>query len=555
MEIGLDGAMPTYSGGLGVLAGDSLRAAADLGLPMVAVTLLHRKGYVRQHLDDRGRQTESGASWDPEAILEPVPARVSVMIEGRDVQIRAWRHDVRGVSSHTVPIFLLDSALPENDPEHETLTDELYGGDSRYRLCQEVVLGIGGIAMLRALGYTDIHTYHMNEGHSGLLTLALLEERPGENPRRSTADSDLDAVRGRCVFTTHTPVSAGHDKFPLGLVEEIVGAERAGLLARLTSARDRTINLTSLAMLFSRSANAVSVRHGKVSRVMFPDRHLTAITNGVHAVTWASPPFARLYDNHISGWRRDNGLLRGASNIGLDQIRLAHAEAKRELLAEIKRRTSVSFDPNAFTIGFARRAAGYKRAALLLSDIDRLRRIAQNAGPLQVVYAGKAHVRDTAGKAAIEHIFAAAEALKGDIRIVYLENYDIALAKLLVAGVDLWLNTPQKPLEASGTSGMKAALNGVPSLSILDGWWLEGCVEGVTGWAIGDASEDPGDSAWDAGALYDKLERAILPLFYERPAGYAEVMRSAIARNGSVFNTHRMMSEYMDRVYNVGQDA
>jgi starch phosphorylase len=446
---------------------------------------------------------------------------------------------------------LLDTTLPENERRDRSLTGQLYGGDAQYRLRQEVVLGIGGIAILRALGYADIQTYHMNEGHSALLTLALLEEKYGGKPRRSLSVSDADDIRSRCAFTTHTPVSAGHDKFPLGLVEDVVGSERAGLLARLTLAGDRTINLTSLAMLLSRSTNAVSARHGKVSRVMFPDRQIGAITNGVHAATWVSPPFAGLYDRTLAGWREDNDRLRGGDQIPHDEIRAAHAEAKCELLKEVQRRSGVNFDPAALTIGSARRAAGYKRADLIFFDVDRLRRIVARR-PLQLVYSGKAHAQDTTGKGAIERIFAAAAALKDEVRIVYLEDYDIALAKLLVAGADLWLNTPQKPLEASGTSGMKAALNGVPSLSVLDGWWLEGCVEGVTGWAIGDDSEEPADPATDAASLYDKLERVILPMFYEQPLAYAEVMRSAIARNGSHFTTQRMMSQYAREVYEPG---
>jgi len=552
MEIGLDASMPTYSGGLGVLAGDSLRAAADLGLPIVAITLLHRKGYFRQHLDRAGRQTETPSSWSSEGVLEPAPARASVTVEGRDVRVRAWRYDVRGIADHTIPVYMLDKALAENDPRDQTLTDDLYGGDARYRLCQEVVLGIGGVAMLRALGHSDIQTYHMNEGHSALLTLALLEEQFGQKPRRSISDSDVNAVRRRCVFTTHTPVSVGHDRFPLDLVTSVIGEERGGLLARLLRYRDGVLNLTSLAMLLSRSANAVSVRHGKVSRVMFPEQSIGAITNGVHAGTWVSRPFSRLYDRHISDWRSDNSLLRTAVNIPVEAIRLAHAQTKRDLLTEVERRTKAAFDPEAFTIGFARRAVGYKRADLLVSDPERLRQIVQSAGPLQVVYAGKAHSRDVAGKAAIERIFAAARALKNEIGIVYLEEYDIALAKLLVSGVDLWLNTPQKPLEASGTSGMKAALNGVPSLSVLDGWWLEGCVEGVTGWAIGNDSEEPADPAEDAEALYDKLERTIMPMYYDRYNAYTEIMRSAIARNGSIFNAQRMMQQYMQEVYEPG---
>ncbi len=552
MEIGLDASMPTYGGGLGVLAGDTLRTGADIGLPMVAVTLLHREGYFRQRLDDHGRQTETAATWRPEDILSPLGERVSVRIEGRDVQVRAWRYVVSGVTGHRVPVILLDTALPDNEPRHAALTSALYGGDAKYRLCQEAILGIGGVTMLQAMGYDNIATYHMNEGHASLLALALLEEQVRDNPRESVIDSDVDAVRQKCVFTTHTPVSAGHDKFPLSMAQEVLGAERAGLLARLIPDGDGMINLTSVAMFSSRSTNAVSIGHGKVSREMFPGQPISAITNGVHAATWTSPPFQKLYNRHFPEWRMNNDLLREAEGIPLEEIGVAHAEAKLELIAEVKRRSGHSFDPDALTIGFARRAAAYKRADLLFADVERLRQIVSAGCPLQVIYGGKAHARDTAGKGLIERIFAAAAELAGEIRVVYLEDYDISLAKVLLAGVDLWLNTPLKPMEASGTSGMKAALNAVPSLSILDGWWLEGCVEGVTGWAIGDESEEPDDPRDDAAALYGKLEGVILPLFYEQPDAYAAVMRSAIARNGSYFNTQRMMTQYMSEVYEPG---
>jgi len=552
MEIALDVSIPTYSGGLGVLAGDTLRAAADLGLPVVAVTLGYRKGYFRQRLDAEGRQAEEPYEWSPEVKLEPLDASVWVTIENRAVQLRSWRYVVSGVTGHIIPVYLLDSSLPDNDPYDQTLTDSLYGGDLRYRLCQEVVLGIGGIAMLRAMGHTDIHTYHMNEGHSSLLSLALLQEHAAANDRGSVIDSDVDDVRNRCVFTTHTPVDAGHDRFSSDLVETVLGKERTGILARLTHPEGGVFNLTALAMFFCRSVNGVSIRHAHVSRRMFPERPVTAITNGVHAATWTAPPFAQLYDRHVPHWRRDNRYLRQASAIPREEIRSAHSDTKASLLGEIERRTGIAFDAGTMTIGFARRATGYKRADFLFSDVERLRRIVSHVGPMQLVYAGKAHARDATGKAAIERIFSVARELKDTLRIVYLEEYDMTLAGLILAGVDLWLNNPIKPLEASGTSGMKAALNGVPSLSVLDGWWLEGCIEGVTGWAIGDSSEEPGDPALELESLYDRLEHTILPMFYKDPDSYAEVMRSAISHNGSFFNAQRMVSQYIRNAYEPG---
>lgn len=554
MEVGLEATLPTYAGGLGVLAGDTLRAAADLGLPMVGVTLLHRKGYFRQRLDAQGNQTELPYEWAPETSLEPLGPRVTVEIEGRSVQVRAWRYVVQGVSGGVVPVYFLDTDLPENSAQDRALTGELYGGDARYRLCQEAVLGLGGIAMLRALGHRDIAIYHMNEGHSSLIVLALLEERLGPAGLAAVREADREAVRRQCVFTTHTPVAAAHERFPLDLVQTVLGEQRTRAVVRLQPFADASFSPTHLALSCSYYVNGVSNRHKEVSCALFPDFRVESITNGVHAASWTAPAFARLYDRYCPQWRQDSLALRYAGGIPLEELRGAHAEAKRALLEEVERRTHVRLDPEAMTIGFARRATAYKRLDLIFSDLDRLRSIARDAGRLQIICGGKAHPRDEAGKAMIRRVFEAMAALRTpaqgvSVPVVYLEEYDMALAKLLCAGVDVWLNTPQKPYEASGTSGMKAALNGVPSLSVLDGWWLEGHVEGVTGWAIGDASPTESDSTRDAEALYEKLERVIVPLYYRDPLGLAEVGRSAIALNGSFFNTHRMVLQYLRHAY------
>jgi starch phosphorylase len=548
MEVGLDPAMPTYSGGLGVLAGDTLRAAADLGVPMVGVTLLHRKPF-RQHLDARGVQTDTSYSWDQKEFLEPLEPHVVVNIEGREVEIQAWRYLVRGVSGHTVPVYFLDTAVPENSPWDQTLTDHLYGGDDHYRLCQEVVLGLGGIAMLRALGHEKVQLYHMNEGHSALLTVALLEEQTDGRGLRAATKKDKEAVRQRCVFTTHTPVPAGHDQFSLDMVRRVVGDERTSALEAVECCLNNTLNMTYLALVFSRYINGVSQRHHDISHSMFPAYPINSITNGVHAVTWTAPAFQELYDRHIPEWRVDNLYLRYAISIPLQEIQQAHAAAKRELLAEVKSRTGVSLDPTAMTLGFARRATAYKRAEMLLSDPDRLKRIVSQVGPLQIIYGGKSHPQDSGGKAIIQRVFELAAPLKDTVPIVYLEEYDMTLGKYVCSGVDAWLNNPQKPHEASGTSGMKAALNGVPSLSVLDGWWIEGHVEGVTGWSIGEDWEGESNPARETESFYDKLEYVILPMFYGRPTSFARVMRSAIAINASFFNAQRMMLQYLENSY------
>jgi starch phosphorylase len=544
MEVGLESELPTYAGGLGVLAGDTLRAAADLGLSLVGVTLAQRRGYFRQHLDNRGNQTESPAPWDPAVRLESAAVRTTIPLRGRAVHIRAWQYPVCGLTGREVPVYLLDTNVPENDPADRTLTDHLYGGDAEYRLCQEAVLGLGGLAVLRALGHTrDATLYHMNEGHSALLTLGLVEEHGGP------VDSAREAVRPRCVFTTHTPVPAGHDQFDGGLVRAVLGDRRADLLGEGDSLPGDVLNLTELALRHSRYVNGVALRHGQISRGMFPGYPINSVTNGVHAVTWAADPIRTLFDRHIPEWRKDNLYLRYAVGIPLEAIRQAHAECKLALCAEVERRTGERLDPRVLTLGFARRATPYKRADLLFTDPARLRRIAREAGPLQVVYAGKAHPNDEGGKDTIRRVFAAAEALRGDMTVVYLPEYDMNLARVLCAGADVWLNTPLKPQEASGTSGMKAAVNGVPSLSVLDGWWLEGCVEGVTGWAIGEDGGKPSDPAQEADSLYAKLSSVVAPLYYARPDGFAEVMRSAIALNGSFFNAQRMVVQYVRNAY------
>ena len=555
MEVGIDASLPTYAGGLGVLAGDTLRAAADSCVPMIGITLLHRKGYFRQQLDSNGNQSESPSEWSPEKLLESIKGRAAVTIEGRTIEIRAWRYIVQGISGNVVPVYFLDTFLPDNSNWDQTITDHLYGGDEHYRLCQEVVLGMGGIAMLRALGYREIQSYHMNEGHSALLTLALLEEYSERSGSPAPTELEREAVRRQCVFTTHTIVVTGYDKFPLGMVRQVLGEERANVLIPADCCTDGMLSVNSLAFCLSHYINGVAMRHGQIARDLFPKYSIDSITNGIHAATWTSVPFQRLYDRYIPEWRSDNLYLRYAISIPLEEILQAHAETKRDLLAEIERRTGTHLDPTVMTIGFARRAATYKRADLLLSDPDRLRRIVHQVGPLQIIYGGKAHPRDEPGKALIRSVFEVATDMRDIAPILYLEDYDMALARYLCAGVDLWVNTPQKPQEASGTSGMKAAVNGVPSLSVLDGWWIEGHLEGITGWSIGDSWQVPSNSTTEAASLYEKLEYLILPTFYKRPNSFAEIMRSAITLNGSFFTAQRMVFQYVRNAYQLDRDV
>ena len=429
MDVAVDSNIPTYSGGLGVLAGDMLRSAADLQLPMVAVSLLHRKGYFDQRLDSRGNQMESPVTWSPERHLKRLTERVTLNICGRPVQIGAWQYLFTGVTGHTVPLIFLDTDLPENEPADRTLTDYLYGGDERYRLCQETILGIGGVLMLRALGHKDIRVFHMNEGHSALATLALLEELNGAARERRYSDNQVKSVRRQCVFTTHTPVPAGHDRFHSELVCQVLGDVRANVLSDI-QVMNGSLNMTELALRFSGYVNGVSMRHGEVSRDMFPNQPIEAITNGVHAATWSAAPMAALFDRTLPKWREDNCFLRYAVGIPLTDLRLAHAQAKRELLRQVRWRTGSQLDDQVFTLGFARRATGYKRGDLLFTDIARLKTISQKVGPIQLVYAGKAHPRDDAGKALIREIVHLTRRPEFARRIVFLEDYDAVVAAL-----------------------------------------------------------------------------------------------------------------------------
>jgi glycogen phosphorylase len=555
MEIAADSRFPTYSGGLGVLAGDTLRSGADLGIPMVGVTLLHRKGYFRQHLDENGQQSEEPQEWNPENVLTPLKPTISVHLDGQEVKVRGWRHSITGVTGHEVQVYFLDVDLPENTGRERTLTDSLYGGDVAYRLSQEAILGIGGVRFLRALGYRNIGRFHMNEGHSALLTLALLEEEIGRENLTNASHEDIERVREKCVFTTHTPVPAAFDQFSLDLATRVLGEDRIRTFLDTNCCPAGTLNMTYLALRCSRYINGVAMRHGEVSQTMFPNYPIHSITNGVHAATWISAPFQELYGRHIPEWRHDNLYLRYAVGISLEEIRQAHLQAKRVLLHEVTRATGVHLSEDVATLGFARRATEYKRADLLFSDLNRLRAIQKSGGPFQVLFGGKAHPRDESGKAMIRKVFEAAGALRDAIQVVYVSDYDLRWAQLFTAGVDLWLNTPHRPFEASGTSGMKAALNGVPSLSVRDGWWVEGHFEGITGWSIG-YDEDPERHDVEIASLYDKLEHTILPMFYLQPQAYAQVMRSAIAVNGSFFNTQRMLSQYLlDAYYPISGDA
>lgn len=569
MEVGLDDRIPSYSGGLGVLAGDILRAAADGDLPMVGVTLLYSGGFFDQTIDSRGGQQEHSVAWRPGEILEELPQRVSVEIGGRPVLVKSWRLVLQGIGGNLVPVYFLDTNLAENLPADRAITDRLYLGDRRHRLSQEVVLGVGGALTLRVLGH-DVQVHHMNEGHASFVPVALLAEQvahragssiikwePSASPLLgSVTEADLAAVRQRCVFTTHTPVPAGHDRFSEEVVQEVLGAPTAAAIKKLGCLEaDGSLNMTLLGMCCSHFVNAVSPRHREVSSSMFPGTAIRVVANGIHSPFWAAPATASLFDRHIPDWRRDNTRLRYVSTIPLPELAQAHRRSKLELCDEVRRRSGQSLDPDMLTIGIARRATAYKRADLVLSDPERLQEMARKFGTIQLVFSGKAHPQDQPGKDTIKRIIDLAPKLAPDVMAVYLANYDMSLSRMLCAGSDVWLNTPQPPHEASGTSGMKAALNGVPSLSTMDGWWLEGNIQGVTGWGIGPIERgntgraSDSSAAGDAEALYRALEDGVLPLYYERPEIFGSFARNAIALNAPYFSAQRMIDEYARIAY------
>ena len=586
MEIALDDRLPTFSGGLGVLAGDHVRAAADRGLPLGAVTLLYNHGFFDQSTSG-GEQRDAPVRWQPSARLEELPVRVVVVIAGRRVEVRVWRAIVEGVDGHKVPVHFLGTDVEGNAPDDRRITDRLYTSDPFERLRQEAVLGLGGPLVLDTLGHQAISVHHLNEGHGSLVPVALLARRvAGFDPAGAlpgglvrAGEADLEAVRRRCVFTTHTPVPAGHDRFPPEVAEAVLGMPVLDALRTFGCLEeDGTLNMTVLGMRCAGFVNGVSLRHRDVTRRMFPSQHVEAVTNGVHGATWAAAATASLFDRRLPGWRRDGTQLRYAMDIPLDELRAAHDQNKRSLCADVRRRAGVNFRPDVLTIGIARRFAAYKRNDLVLSDLDRLSSIAKSA-PLQIVFAGKAHPGDGEAKAMIRRVLSVIDARPSGVAIAFVDNYGMDLGRLLCAGSDVWLNTPVPPNEASGTSGMKAALNGVPSLSTLDGWWIEGWIDGVTGWAIGTPSSaaegaavgssaaegaaagsyavgstaaegaDERSVAADADRLYRVLEEVVAPAYYEDRDMLTAMGRRAIALNASFFSAHRMVDEYDRRAY------
>jgi len=548
MEIGFDSNIPTYSGGLGVLAGDTLKSCADLHVPTVAVTLLSEKGYFHQEMDEEGNQKELPEQWNKEEVLEKLHEKVVVSISGRDVVVQAWMYSLKGITGFEVPIIFLDTNVPENSDYDRTITQHLYQGDNGYRIAQEIVLGIAGSKFLSDLGFSEIEKFHLNEGHGSFLILELLSDTKIHHGQNDiTKRYDFEKIKEQCVFTTHTPVKAGHDKFDPHVVKDIIGDNVEHELIDYFL-KDGQVNMTHIALMNTHYVNGVAKKHAEVSRRMFPNHNIGSITNGVYSQGWVSNRHAGLYDKYIPDWRLDPASLRFALLIDDKELWDTHQAAKEELIHEVNTVANVSMDPNVLTIGFARRSTPYKRMDLIFSNLDWLKWISNDIGKIQLIFAGKAHPADSAGKDLLRKLYRVKKELASSVEIAFVPNYNINLCKKLVAGVDVWLNTPLKPNEASGTSGMKAAHNGVPQFSVLDGWWIEGCLENVTGWAIGSRKEQSSQEE-DSKDLFTKLEKFIVPMYYKDRSLWMSVMKQSIALNASYFNTHRMVKDYVLHAY------
>jgi starch phosphorylase len=540
MEIGIKSNIPTYSGGLGVLAGDVIRSSADLRIPLVAVTLLSKEGYLKQRITSEGVQLAYPEEWDPSKFMTLLPATVTVRIGEEDVKVGAWVYNQESMTGGVVPVLFLTTDIDGNVKRDREITNFLYGGDEEYRLKQEIVLGIGGVKILEALDI-NIKKYHMNEGHSSLLTLELLKRN----------DMNADKVKNLCVFTTHTPVESAFDKFPYDLVSRVLGSElpQEVLIKYGGSAQ---LNMTLLALNLSKYTNGVTEAHMEYSRKIFPGYNIQEITNGVHSYTWTCQYFRDLFDAYIRGWANEPERLVRVDSIPNNELWTAHTKAKQDLIKYVDEKVGVGLDIGTLTLGFARRATEYKRATMIFSDLEKLEEV-DREGKIQLVFAGKAHPRDEMGKMLIKDIYRYIELLKNKVEVVYLENYDMEMAGKMTSGVDIWLNTPLPPYEASGTSGMKAAHNGVVNFSVLDGWWIEGCVEGLTGWAIGPSPDQKINEVErrkrELADLYNKLEYLIIPKFYEERDSWIGMMRNSIGKIAYYFNSHRMMRRYATDAY------
>lgn len=537
-EIGISSSLPTYSGGLGVLAGDHIKAAGDIGINLCAITLLYREGYFRQRVDEDGIQSETYPKFDPHPLLKKIKNKFTLRLRERNVWIQVYRFDYKGQGGAIIPIYFLDTDIEDNFDDDRIITQRLYSGNKNHRILQEAILGFGGMQLLEDLNQNRIKKYHMNEGHCSFLVLSLYEKFKG----------DIEKIKSLCHFTTHTPVPAGHDHFSEKRVKKLLYGLIPDDLKLPSLVQNGRLHMTELGLYFSDSANGVSKLHGTVARDQFPWTNIGHITNGVHHSYWMASPLKRMFNKYIPEWTKNPKLLLKVDDIPDEVLWEAHIERKMYLLGYANSQVTKALDANTLTIGFARRAATYKRAQLIFNDMNRLESLGRNK--IQIVFSGKAHPNDSEGKELIRQIVKKSQAMFGKVKIIFLENYNMWLGRMITSGVDVWLNTPLRPNEASGTSGMKATLNGIPNLSVLDGWWEEGCKDGINGWAVGNP-ENPNDKK-DADHLYSTLENDVIPTFYEDRKKWIKMMREAI-KTGIDFTAHRMIKEYESKYYKLGE--
>ena len=529
MEIALDNNIKTYAGGLGVLAGDILRSAAVKKFPMVGITLISDQGYFKQKITSSGNQLELIDNDYDFSLLKKLDTEVAVNIGDDKVKIGVWQYLIKGENGFNIPVYLLDTNVFGNKKIYKELSTKLYGGDLTYRLQQEIIFGRGGVKMLEALGYNNIKKYHLNEGHGAFTAIELYN-----NCSEKNVAAKIAKVKTQCVFTTHTPIQTIFDEFPIDLLLKNQPDFPVNLRRLI---KNKQVNTIDLAMFFSGYINGVAKTHQKFLNNVYPKYNIKVITNGVNSIFWSSPEFKKIYDKYIPGWRTDASLLKKIDKVNLKYIWQAHQSAKRRLLRYIKKINGATWREDILTICFARRFTEYKQPLLLFADIDRLQEILESGGRAQIVLAGKAHFRDVSGQNSIKKIYEIKKKYP-KLNIIFLQNYNLDLAKLLVAGSDIWLNNPQVPQEACGTSGMKAAHNGVPQVSTLDGWWPEGYKKGKTGWAISNADD-----------LYEILKKEILPTYYNMPKKWRVIMKNTIGINAAYFNTDRVLQQYINEAY------
>jgi starch phosphorylase len=536
MEIALEEELKTYAGGLGVLAGDILRAASELKVPLVGITILNPLGYLKQKINFFGQQISKAEAEFDYKKLKKINKTIEIIIGLEKVKIGIWQYSLKSNDGLIIPIYFLDTDIEGNLKADKKISGHLYNDNRIYRLKQEIVLGRGGIKLLSALGYNNINKIHLNEGHGSLAGLELLLEQ-----KEKSFISRLKNVRQKCVFTTHTSIPDSQEIFSFSDFKRLQTDFPSELNFLV---KDEKINFTLLGFYFSNYINAVSKKHQEIVSRLYPLNDIKSNTNGVDSIFWASDEFKMLYDKYILNWREDNALLKNASKIPTKEILLAHQKAKNKLINYVNNISKSKLKEDVFTIGYARRFTAYKRPEFLLKEVNRLIEINNKVGKIQIIYSGKAHRSDKEGKRMIKDIMNFKKQLKGKIELVFIEDYDLAKAKMLVSGVDIWLNTPELYNEACGTSGMKAAHNGVPQLSTLDGWWPEGYQENKTGWAISEKKEGTSN-------LYSLLADKIIPLYYNNKESWVKIMRSTIFINAAYFNSQRNLKQYIKEAYKI----